>query len=207
MEQRIVSQENNRYIYFIKEEQVGFYLIIPRALDVSLVLTIIDNVNDEVIKQLSCPVGQVYVCPVVSSDMLAGLIQNQVNDYQAVDNIFSSALNLAHQILTYNRLNVSHSVYLKNHSVYTMFCSWFIKKYDGRVLLLNDEQKNLDTNVQESNVTENIVNNVTPVDTPVNDVSNDEVDVTQHGSMGFVSYVLLGVVVAVLSLVFLYFIL
>ena len=217
MEQRIVSQENDRFIYFIKENQVGFYLIIPRALDVSLVLNVIDHVSDEVIKQLRCPQGQVYVCPVVGEGVLAGLLQNQMESYQMTDDIFSTSLNLAHQILTYNHLNVNHAVYLKNHPTYALFCSWFSKKYNGRVLLLEEEKKEMTTNVQKSSsVTSNEV--IQPVSETLNDrnsISNvdtasdmEKNDGASHGnSMGFVSYVLLGVVVAVLSLVFLYFML
>ena len=222
MEQRIVSQEENRYVYFIQENNVGFYLMIPRSSEVSLVLNVIDNISDDVIKNLQFPKSQVYVCPVVSSEVLSSVLQNQSDSYQFMDVIFSRALNLAHQILTYNHVNVNNSVYLKNNTKYAMFCSWFLKKYEGRVFLLEDEKPTVDE-VMNTAVTSSVVED--PVSVPqnqnVNSVSESEplatndvstiedvqVNSSNHGSLGFVSYVLLGVVVAVLSLVFLYFIL
>ena len=115
-------------------------------------------------------------------------------------------MNLSHQILSYNKLNVNQVVYLKNHPNYSVFCDWFSKKYSGRVRLIEEERVSVSAPVvQKSNST--IEKQI--VQTPVNEnevLGNDD-QVTREGSLGFVSYVLLGVVVAVLSLVFLYFIL
>ena len=201
MEQRIVAQESNRYIYFIQDGDVRFYLAIPKMANVSLLLNLIDGIDDIKVKQDSV-FNRVVISPVIGREVLDGLLQNKVSDYQKVDDIFSKAINDSYQILTYNHIAVERSVSLNENRTYSMFCQWFCQKYNGRVQLIPYKQE--------------MVESVTPV---VNQVTDSNLDVVSEnieeavpvvqskGGLGFVSYVLLGVVVAVVSLVFLYFML
>lgn len=220
MEQRIVLQSEKKYIYFISDSDVNFYLIIPRCQKVSLVLKLVYPVDDNVVQGISDVDDKVIIVPILSNELLNGLMQNHVDSFNAVDTIFSNALNLAHRILTYNHLEVDMAVYFDENTNYSTFHSWFIQKYGGRVLSIQlSPQKVSDSSLehhQELDTTTSLEqqNQTVPTSDAKNDNVDEEVDVQLSQSQlpegkdfGFVSYVLLGVVVAVVSLLFLYFIL
>ncbi len=198
MEKRIVLQEDNRYIYWIKGEDSVFYLSIPKATQVNLVLNLIPNVTDDVMKNLKHDGDKVMVVPIVDGDVLDRVKVNNATDFQTLDGIFSSTINMAYQILSYNHLQVNEVVSFLENSSFESFQTWFIQKYQGRVILIK-EKKELDSVPPVQEVSSVIEEN--------NSLKNQEVvaNTNKSGSMGFVSYVLLGVVVAVLSLVMLYF--
>ena len=206
MEQRIVAQESNRYIYFIQDGDVKFYLAIPKMANVSLLLNLIDGIDDIKVKQDSV-FNRVVISPVIGREVLDGLLQNKVSDYQKVDDIFSKAINDSYQILTYNHIAVERSVSLNENRTYSMFCQWFCQKYNGRVQLIPYKQEMVESVTPVVN--QGVVNQVTDANPDVVSENIEETvpAVQSKGGLGFVSYVLLGVVVAVVSLVFLYFML
>ena len=212
MEKRIVLQESNRYIYWIKGDNSVFYLSIPNASKVHLVLNLIPNVTDDVIKGLKHDNDKVLVIPIIDGDVLDRAKLNNAVDFQSLDVIFSNTINLAYQILSYNHLEVDNVVSFLKNLDFESFQTWFIQKYDGRVVLY-EEKKEID-DVVPSSVQDTISNDAVPSSQVNNGViSNDDfhpdndLDSSRdgNGSLGFVSYVLLGVVVAVMSLIFLYF--
>ena len=221
MEQRIVLQSERKYIYFISDSDVNFYLIIPRCQKVSLVLKLVSPIDDNVVQEIGDVDDKVIIVPILSNELLNGLMQNHVDSFNAVDTIFSNALNLAHRILTYNHLEVDMAVYFDENTNYSTFHSWFIQKYGGRVLSIQlSPQRVVDTSHLENNqpldtsASLEQQNHVVPTSDAKNDNIDEEVDVqlshnqlSEGKDFGFVSYVLLGVVVAVVSLIFLYFIL
>ena len=208
MEQRIVLQEKTKFIYFIKENDISFYLMIPNNQKLSIVLNIIDNINDEQVKTLESIPNHAMIIPVLSYELLESVLKNQAEDFNRLDSICSKMINFSHKTLTYNHLQVDSSVFLVENQKYTMFNTWFIRKYGGRVSL-----------IKQNNTTSSEINreNASPVikgnpqtneqEKKINEPNLSEI--TQDSSqkdLGFVSYVLLGVVAAVASLIFLYFI-
>ena len=198
MEQRVVSQDHNRYIYYIKEDYYSFYMLIPSSASVNLVLSIMDEPNDDKIKSLPFLVDKVIVIPVVDSRILSMIKQNSSEGFQALEKMFSNVLNLSHQILTYNHLQVDEHVYFDENMSYSSFQTWFIQKYGGRVISYK-----IPYEVKE----DNIVN--MPIDVMDNSLVDEDKNSfessNRNSGLGFVSYVLLGVVVAVASLILLYF--
>ena len=220
MEQRVVFQSERKYIYFISDSDVNFYLIIPRCQKVSLVLKLVSPIDDNAVQGIGDVDDKVIIVPILSNELLNGLMQNHVDSFNAVDTIFSNALNLAHKILTYNHLEVDMSVYFDEPTDYSTFHSWFIQKYGGRVLSIQlSPQKVVDSSNLENHQTLDTSASLEQQNRTVTaDVKNDNIDeevdaqlshnqLPEGKDFGFVSYVLLGVVVAVVSLIFLYFIL
>ena len=219
MEQRIVMQGKTKYIYWIKDNNDIFYLTIPASKKVSLVINMISNATDDVVKALNEIEGKILITPVLSMETVDGLKQNNAEYFEKVSEMLSNVLNLSHRILTYNHLEVDNNVFLINSKEFTMFNMWFNKKYEGRVTLLETkESDNLDVRdpliqseqnfVKSQEVSMKNENEKTapiPVE-GMDTVMNKNAD-TEKKDMGFVSYVLLGVIVAVASLLFLYFIL
>ena len=214
MEQRIVSQEQTKYIYWIKEKDNEFYLTIPQSKKVSLVLNMINRIDDNIIKEIKEIKEKVIITPIIKQEIIDGIKQNSAEAFGKVDEILSNILNLSHKILTYNHLEVENYVYINENNEYTMFNTWFVKKYEGRVSLIKLEQQKEQQIVKEPLFTTNTLEDTTP---EINKKEQKPVQITEtedfsnhlepeRKDMGFVSYVLLGVVVAIASLILLYFI-
>ena len=53
MEQKMIHKTSEQCIFYIKDNNLDFYLIIPNSKQVSIVLGIFSDVNEEMIKKLS----------------------------------------------------------------------------------------------------------------------------------------------------------
>lgn len=220
MVQKQVLRTSEKCIYRIQESNLDFYMIIPNSVEVSLVLGLVKSVNDDVVSKFSFVKDKAVVIPVLDERILNGIEMRQSQFFQYLDKYFSNLLNLAHKILTHNRLKVLDMVYFYSSLEYKIFKEWFIQNHNGRVqsidlyfegvVYVEQKQKDPSSPVFTSNVESNpFLEASRTEDTSVsntNKVEENEVVSTQTKEPGFVSYVLLGVFVAILSLVFLYFI-
>lgn len=218
MEQRVVLQDNTKIIYWIQDKMISFYLVIPMSNSVHLALGIEKNVNDEKIKEVNATRDSVFVIPVVQEQILSGITENRVDYFNLLDGIFSETINMAYQILVYNHIDVRNGILFNENKDYMTFIQWFIQKYASRVSLVqykiwNDVVDNANVvpiieEKKEDVIPPQVVDTSTILEkSQENEVSHDDTVHSGEGKdLGFVSYVLLGVVVAVASLVLLYFI-
>lgn len=210
MEQRIVAQKETKYIYLIKENNIAFYLSIPSNKEVGLVLNILKDVTDEKVINLEDINDKVIITPILPTEFLNIVKQNNTDAFNKLDIFLSTAINLSHQILTFNKLTVKNSIELNNNKEYSVFNNWFVNKYDGRVILRETEEK------KDPSLTGPLFANTESSFPKTEQAENPKIEETieldtkeeipREKSLGFVSYVLLGVVVAVASLIFLYLI-
>ena len=211
MEQRIVARENTKYIYWIKDNNNAFYLSIPNTKEVGIIINLLKDANDEDVKRFPDIKDKVIVTPIISSEISLAVKENNAEYFNQLDSIISNAINLSHQILTYNKLDVKNSISLNNNKEYEMFNIWFVKKYGGRVSLIEIEENNNQTlntplsTDQTSQLPENF-KKTEPIIEETMELDKEDAPSERQKSLGFVSYVLLGVVVAVASLIFLYLI-
>lgn len=208
MKQRVVVKNQERYIYFIEEANLGFYLIIPNHQEVSLMIQLLKVVQDEIVAELPLFMDKAVIVPVLSEQVWSGISQRVSSYYDSLDQILSQLLNFSHKILTYNHVTVNNQVFFKSTLECSDFSTWFAQKYNGRVQLLE-----LDTLS-----TKEVDNLPSQVEVPLEKKSEESSEEVMNDSLveelkkentkevGFVSYVLLGVLVAVISLVFLYLI-
>lgn len=217
MVQRMILRTQDRCIYEIEDNALKFYLMIPNSKEVFLTIGLFGEVTDESIQNIIQDKDRVIVIPVIPQNILLSLEENGEENFSYLDKTLSHLINLSHQILVYNHIDVLECVYFGSDS-FPKFLNWFIQKYQGRVKLTNfqyasvytakpipsDEQSSFDHTMTLSAAQE-IQSDAT--------IKEDEVVLDDHsleektsGSLGFVSYVLLGVVAAVVSLVFLYLI-
>lgn len=202
MEQFEIDRKENRFIYLIKDANIQFYLVIPKNNRVSMILYISDNVNNDNIKNIADFQDKVIVVPILNQNVIQYL-KNFSTSYQQTDQYFSNLINAAYNILSHNNIIIDSKVYLNNNVLFGSFNNYFINRFNGRVEIINLNLSKLDSNVNDNpnlDVLDDI-NNGGIVKEDTNIVANTIKE------PGFVSYVLLGVLVAVLSLVFLYFIL
>lgn len=229
MEQKIISQTSEQCIYLMKDANLDFYLVIPNNKQISIVLGLFPGVTEDVIKTLPKEKDKAIVIPVINEQILTSANHLDITSFKYLDNVLSYLINISYRVLTNNKLSVNNKILLNNHTSYENFNQKYIQKYQGRVELYNLFSK-FTSNTQ--NIFEPISNQVSefkPVEPPfkaevINNNSTDAIeesiepilydepvitssDAKNNKEPGFVSYVLLGVLVAVISLVFIYIIL
>ena len=223
----MIHKTNEQCIFLMKESNLDFYLIIPNNKQVSIVLGIFPDVNEDMIKNLSNEMDKAVVVPVINSEVLTSANHLDTTSFKYLDNVFSYLINISYKILTSNKLSVNQKILINNNPLYENFNSKYIEKYQGRVELHNLTKK-IDTTQSIFTPTEEAKTEFKPVDLPFQnfttndkkDTIEDEIepilydepviaspDMKDTREPGFVSYVLLGVLIAVISLVFLYMIL
>ena len=115
-------------------------------------------------------------------------------------------------------MDVDSKIKLYNNDLYGVFNDWFVKRYNGRVELfsnsvaINNNSANKFVNMPQPKVLDSeaskVASDVLDSTTTISVVDQSSVvKPTEVKEPGFVSYVLLGVVVAVVSLVILYMLL
>ena len=234
MERIVISQDTTQCIYLLKDTNLDFYLVIPNSRQVSIVLGIFPDVTESIVKSLPKQTDKVIVIPIINNQILTSANHLDNVSFKYLDNVFSYLINVSYKMLTHNKIVVNNKILINNHSLYENFNNKYIEKYQGRVELFNLIDKSIPTEVPTSN--QNIFEPIsatttipafTPKDPPFKDQiskSNDnleeEIDPILYDEPvitspdkegkkdpGFISYVLLGVLVAVISLIFLYMIL
>ena len=205
MEQVVVEKSGTRFIYLIKDNNIQFYLIIPNNNKVSMVLNIMENVGDERVKKIVEFNDKVLVIPVLNSSIISYL-KNDSLQYNQADNYFSNLINKVYNILAHNNITVNNKVYLNNDLEFSGFNNYFVNKFKGRVDLISLELNGvLDKNEGSIFQTPSVLDSIYNED--ISTTSKNPEMIGKNHEPGFVSYVLLGVFVAILSLVFLYMIL
>ena len=137
MEQKIILKSEEQCIYLIKDTNLDFYLIIPNNKQVSIVLGIFPNMNEEIIKTIPKELDKAIVIPVISAQILTSANHLDATSFKYLDSVFSYLINMSYKILTHNNLVVNQKILLNNHSLYDNFNQKYIEKYQGRVELYN----------------------------------------------------------------------
>lgn len=231
MEQRIIEKNMNQCIYFMRETNLDFYLIIPNTRRVKIVLGVFEEVNDNFVKKIPFHSDKAIVIPVIQKNILDQANTVGTQSFRYLEQVLSFLINTSYKLLTYNHVEVDSQVLFHYNSQYEMFHQNFLATHQGRVAaielfprtapLVNEsvpaptiQQQEPKASLEgvtlsdipvQSSVIDNSTSNVN--DNTVNNKENIENVQVMTREPGFVSYVLLGVLVAVLSLVFLYFIL
>ena len=214
MVQRMILKTQDKCIYEIEEKNLKFYLLIPNTKKVFLTICLMENPTDVSIQKIIQEPNKVLVIPMVESNILSSVSLNQEEAFRYLDQYISGLINLSHQILVYNHIEVENVVYF-NSVLFPNFEKWFIQKYQGRVASVKinyQSSEKISPVIQKPDTIDNTMTLAASIsqsqsaDVPL--VDEEKVSEVQENShdFGFVSYVLLGVIVAVVSLVFLYLI-
>ena len=208
MEQKVIMKESNKCIYLLRDNNISFYLIIPRSKEVNLVLGIFDNIDDNNVINIKNIPDKSIVVPIIDKNILEGAKTGKEECYKYIDNLFSILINTAYKILTYNKIEVNNKIILDYNMKYSSFNNWYIPQYKERIELIdlnlhpdNTIPKPQINDVKESRVLEDTLPDIKAKELNNNDILNNN---KYASAGGFISYVLLGVIVAVISLVILY---
>ena len=217
MEQKVIERNQEQCIFLIRESNIDFYLVIPNCKKVHIVLGVFLDVTVDFIKSIPKQNDKALVIPVLNRQFLEQIHNGQVQNYASLDNVLSFLINTSYQILTYNHIEVETQILLHNNADFISYNQQFVSKYQGRVQLIDLLPKeviqpeevissvSVDPPVHE-NVLQSDVSNIMP-DSMEENQEQLSPNLREAREPGFVSYVLLGVLVAVISLVFLYLVL
>ena len=220
MEQKIILKETNKCIFFLNNENSSFYIIIPRNQRLSLVVSIFNNVNEALVKSIQPPQDKAIIVPIINTNVLEDVKNGNGNNYLVLEKFLANAINTAYKLLSFNKIEVNNKIIIDYNEEYSRFYNWYILKYKERIELLdlglhksdiiskplfeNVEQKPADINVPLTNfAAEETLNKGQMIEDNEDEIPLNNSNVKEE-SLGFVSYVLLGVIVAVVSLVILY---
>ena len=214
MEQKVVLKESNRCIFFLDNGDVSFYILIPRASSLSLAVSIFDNVDEKMVKNIPNIADKAVIIPIISSDILNALVSSNNEVFQRLDGFLAKMINISYKLLNFNRIEVNNKVIIDYVEKFSSFNNWFVLKYNGRVesfdlgihvssIVSKPLFENAAAEPKDINVT--LTNFAPEAAFDQNEMANRNSNVNETAaSPGFVSYVLLGVIVAVISLVILY---
>ena len=217
--ERINENRNDRQIYLIKTQIYSYYVIIPvMSQSVSMLLGLVDNMNNDKVKEIPFLENNAVVIPNLNEQMVGYLRAYQDNYDQAVD-YFRGLMSNSMGLLKHNGKMLEPIILINNNEQFGNFINYFVGKFSGSVRKIDNDL--LARKMSSNSMPDGLNNQVSMAsDIPVNpmaypnyQIENDlEQDKAKtrvkkkdnRGEPGFVSYVLLGVVIAILSLVFLY---
>lgn len=232
MNQTLIANVKDKSVYLMNEKNISFYISVPKGGSASIVLNLVSDVNfistnnnvsvlTERITNLYgdfCKGDYAVVTPILDSNILEQVkLFNDAKVFGYLDKVMGFLINTSYGFLKSSGLSVNNKIGLNNNVDYHIFNDWFVSRYNGRVGLIN-----FDGDVRDSVVNRfDNVSEVVSVDKESSELANDVLDntttftsdvgtnnmVNDVREPGFVSYVLLGVIVAVVSLVILYMLL
>ena len=211
-----IERTNERCIFLIENQGLSYYIIIPMVNRVKILMGIIENCTDDKIKNIPLLEDKVVVVPKVN-EQVVNYMKVPQDSYDKVMGYFTSLINNVHGLLTYNKKEVDSVVIFNTTQEFLGFANYFVKRASGRVQLSDKDLFKKEV-LQSVDVNMNVQSS-TAVDIPVaypnpnEDLFHEQETkgmtkkLTKKSEPGFVSYVLLGVVIAVASLIFLYMLL
>ena len=153
------------------------------------------------------------VIPVLDSNLIEQIkLNNDQKIFEYTNKVMGYLINTAYGILTSSNINVDSIIKFNSNQDFTAFINWFVAKYNGRVELVDYNQapinkfENVASPQPEINADSKLASDVLDK-TASMDAINTTTSEKNVKEPGFVSYVLLGVIVAVVSLVALYMLL
>ena len=169
------------------------------------------------------------ILPVFYDDVLNRIrVVDDMEIYQKLDRYLGYIFNTAYAFLTKNNIKVNNSIYVINNDSFNKFTNWFVARYNNRIeyktildlvkengtysnynvietpninfVVGKDEEPTIDKTVEmELETFDSFARDVMPTDNNKKAVKN-----RKDTSSGFVSYILLGVITFVVSIVLLY---
>ena len=228
MEQRKMLELNKHDIYLLSDNNISFYIGIPKVTEFNSVNISIDlkdnfdkiNINKNDIVYVKDELANIYqdidsenitlITPIFYNDILERIkTEPKEGLFSYLDKCLSYIINNAHKVLVENNIQVNSKIVIVKNDKFANFINWFSARYSSRVdtkqysELLGDF-----TSIIPVVNTDNIISVPTEkVSADNNSVSGVQTNLKESHSTGFISYVLLGVIGIVITLVILYMLL
>ena len=214
MNESLVLKLNNINIYLINDNNIPYYLSVPSNVTpkINIAVNLSDNINNDNLTTIYQQFDNNNICvitPIFNQNVLSQIKVFNEQYFIKVDKYISYLINNAYKILCNNN-NIDGKIILVKNNNYLVFEEWFKSRYKNRVEYDKNDEANIISDVTMTIPTIETTSIVEPSQ-PTEQASEQpqieqppENGPTRTRELGFVSYVLLGVVVAVASLVLLY---
>lgn len=237
MNQNLVGSILDKDIYLVNDKNIPYFIGIPKGEKVSIVLNLVNNTNEinisftnpmevkeKILKEYSKFGGNdnAVVTPVISNNIMEQVKLPDNGEYIShLNKVLGYLINVSYRYLKDNGKEVYEKIKLDNNDTYKDFINKFVSMYSSRVELVDYKPENASDKVipfnreprtvipdSELDTNENLANTTTiALDDAYKEIGEEATKTVDNKEAGFVSYVLLGVVVAVISLVILYMLL
>ena len=229
METQLVLELKNHNVYYIKSNIVNYYITIPKnSVNTNIAIELkskMDNYNPETndaiwvmenVKNTFSFIDEyniTLVLPILDDAGISILEKIDTDKFELINKILGTVINNAYLNLKSANIQIGSQIIMVNNDRYNAFLSWFISKYNGRVI-----RKKLLELIQLYNVNATVYRKVdTPAISFVVGTYENEVDAPKiikeepeeiipnkklkpQYSSGFSSYWLLAVITIVVSL-------
>ncbi len=234
MNNTLIGNVGNKNIYLVQDEKIPFYIGIPNEQSATIVINLVDNIDTinptkTALTEIPNKITEIYnkfnyegvavVTPVIDGKIMNGVKENIDPQYTSfLNKAIGYLINKAYSELKQNGKEIFKQIKLNNNETYLGFNERFASMYPDRIELVKYDNAPTNNFVNQTNIPmptigpeENTVANTTNIalDDAYKDVEEEPAGDASPTKKepGFVSYVLLGVIVAVLSLIGLYLLL
>ena len=233
MKETLICKLEKHTIYYINNQTVGFYILMPykEYNETNIVVRLKSNyatydLNKNDLSKVESELINYYqnidnynitlILPIFFDDTLDRI--RAVPDmtlYSQMDKYLGEIFNGAYQFLTKNNIKVKSNIYLINNETFSSFTNWYVEKYKDRIeykTLIDLVKEN--GSYQDYNVVENQGNTIVvgkdkepaiekTVEMEVETFENLAKKVEKPNA-GFVSYILLGIITFAVSFALLF---
>ena len=153
MEKKLVLTLPNHNVYYVKNEDINYYITIPIHEASTNICIELKNrmgnydieLNDEiwVMENIKSTFSYVdsynitLVLPILKEQEISILEKIDSTKYERIDKLIGQVINGAYMCLKENNLKVDSKIILVNNDKYKTFINWFITKYKERVMCKN----------------------------------------------------------------------
>lgn len=153
MEKKLILELNNHNVYYIKTENINFYITIPKVIDSTSICIELKNkmsnynmeMNDEIwvmenIKNTYSYIDNyniTLVLPILDEEQISILEKIDSTRYNEIDKNMAKVINCSYIFLKENNKQVDNQIVLINNDRYKTFINWFLSKYQERVICKN----------------------------------------------------------------------
>lgn len=225
MEQRKMLELNKHDIYLLSDNNIAFYISIPKVMEFNSVNISIDlkdnfdkiNVSKNDIVYVKDELANIYqdidsenitlITPIFYNDILERIKKESTEGlFSYLDKCLSYIINNAYKVLVERNIQVNSKIVIVKNDKFFNFINWFSSRYSSRVDTMQYSELLGDfTSIIPVVNTDNIIS------VPTEKINNDnnfdsgiETNLKESYSTGFISYVLLGALGIVITLVILY---
>lgn len=153
MNKRLVLDLPNHSVYYVKADDISYYITIPKNFDTTNICielkSKMDNynldMNDEIwvmenVKNTFSYIDNyniTLILPILNEDGISVLEKMDTSRYETIDMLLAKTINGAYMNLKEVNKNIGNQVILIDNDRYKAFINWFITRYKDRVICKN----------------------------------------------------------------------
>ena len=153
MDRKLVLELNNHNVYYVKTENVNYYITIPKNFNTTNICIELKSkmenynldMNDEIwvmenVKSTFSFIDNyniTLVLPILNEEDTGILEKLDVSKFEIIDHIMGKTINNAYLNLKEANIQIESQVILINNERFKSFINWFVSRYNSRIVCKN----------------------------------------------------------------------